>query len=123
MFHNLRNCDSHLIFQEIGKYNFKIDVISKTIEIYISFSIKQPKKKDIKPGLPLSFIESIHFLNDSLDNLVKNLGENDFYNLNQEFNVNVLDLFKKKDFFVLTTGIALKMSKKAYAAKINFIMH
>ena len=24
-------CDSHLVFQEIGKYNFKINVISKTI--------------------------------------------------------------------------------------------
>ena len=32
MFHNLQNHDSQLIFQEIRKYNFKINAIPKTIE-------------------------------------------------------------------------------------------
>ena len=41
------------------------------------FTIQQPKKKGIKPGLPLVFIDSVHFLNKSSDHLVKNLGEND----------------------------------------------
>ena len=30
MFHNLQNYDSHAIFQELGKNNFKINVIKKT---------------------------------------------------------------------------------------------
>ena len=29
LFHNLQNYDSHHILQEIGKYNFKINVILK----------------------------------------------------------------------------------------------
>ena len=61
----------------------------------MSFTIKQPKKKDIKPGLPLVF----SFLINSLDKLVKNFGENDFYHLSQEFNANVSYLVKKKRIF------------------------
>ena len=88
----------HLIFQEVGKYNFKINVISKTVEKYISFTIK--------PVLPLEFIKSVQFLNNSLDNLVKNVEKNDFYHLRQHFNANTLDLVKKKVFFPMTIGIA-----------------
>ena len=29
VFHNLKNYDSHLIMQELGKFNFKINVIPK----------------------------------------------------------------------------------------------
>ena len=36
----------------------------------MNFTIQQPKKKGIKSGLPLVFIDSIHFLNNSLHNLV-----------------------------------------------------
>ena len=28
LFHKLKNCDSHLITQELGKFNFKINVIT-----------------------------------------------------------------------------------------------
>ena len=66
----------------------------------MSFTIQQPKDKGNKPGLPLLCIDSVHFLNNSLDNLVRNLGENDFYHLCQEFDANVLDLCKKKGFFL-----------------------
>ena len=41
MLHDLQNYDSHIIFQEIGKYNFKINVAPK---------IRQHKMKLIKPG-------------------------------------------------------------------------
>ena len=68
-------------------------------------------------------MDSVHFLINSLDNLIKNLGENDFYLLNQEFNVDLLDLLKQKGFFLMTTRAALKKSKMAYLAKINFFMH
>ena len=47
----------------------------------MSFIIKQAKKYH-SPGLPLLFfIDSLHFLNGSLDNL----GENVFHYLSQEF--------------------------------------
>ena len=36
----------------------------------MNFTIQQPKKKGIKSRLPLVFIVSIHFLNNSLDNFV-----------------------------------------------------
>ena len=73
-FHNLLNYGSHLIFQEIGNY-FKTNVSLKMLEKYISFTIQQPKKKDIKSGLPLVFIGRVHYLNNLLDNLIKNIGK------------------------------------------------
>ena len=60
------------------------------------FTIQQSKKQGIKPGLALVIIDSVHLLNNSPDNLVKNFRENDFYELSQEFNANLLDLLKKK---------------------------
>ena len=91
----------------------------KIYELYIS----QPNKKGTKPGLPLVFIDTIHFLNNSLGSLVKSLGENDFYNLSQKFNANILDLVKKKEFFPITTRIVLKNLTKIYLVKINFTVH
>ena len=44
------------------------------------FTIEQPKKNDTNPGLLLVFIDSLHFSNGSLDNFVKILEKNDFYN-------------------------------------------
>ena len=79
----------------------------------MSFTIKQSKKEGIKSGLLLVFINNVYFL----DNLVKNLGENDFYHLSQEFNA------KEKRFFTMTTWIALKIPKKLKPKRINFITH
>lgn len=45
------------------------------------------------------FIDSLHFLNNSLNNFVENLRENDFYYLDQELDANVLYSVKKKEFF------------------------
>ena len=39
IFYNLKNYDSHLIMQELGKLNLKINVIPNGLEKYISFSI------------------------------------------------------------------------------------
>ena len=61
LFHNLENYDSYLLFQEFRKYHLKLNVIPKTIEKYMSFTIKQPENRNIKRGLPLVFIDSIHF--------------------------------------------------------------
>ena len=45
MFHNFQTYDSHFIFQEIGKYNFKINVVPETAEKYMSYTIQQLKKE------------------------------------------------------------------------------
>ena len=68
VFHNLKNYDSHLIIQELGKFNLKINAIPNGLEKYVSFSINNK----------LSFIDSFQFLSSSLESLVKNLGKDDF---------------------------------------------
>ena len=85
-FHNLKNYDSHLIMQELGKFNLKRNVIPNSF--YMSFSIINK----------LSFIHSFKFLSSSLDSLVKNLAKDDFKYLSQEFDNNVLDLVKQEGF-------------------------
>ena len=38
VFYNLKKYDSHLIMQELGKFNHKINVISNGIEKFMSFT-------------------------------------------------------------------------------------
>jgi len=67
VFHNLRGYDSHLIMQEIGKYAKDITVIPNTTEKYITFTMNR-----------LVFIDSIQFMNESLEKLAESLlGIND----------------------------------------------
>ena len=66
----------------------------------MNYTVQQPKEKSNKAKLPLLFIVSVHFLSESLESLVKNLGENDHYHLNQIFNANVFGLLNKKRFFL-----------------------
>lgn len=37
MSHSFQNYDSHVILQELGKYNFKTSVLPKKMEKYMSF--------------------------------------------------------------------------------------
>ena len=39
VFHNLKGYDSHLIMQEIGKFNVKVNVIPNGLEKYMAFTI------------------------------------------------------------------------------------
>ena len=39
VFHNLKNYDSNLIMQELGKFNLKTNVVPNGLEKYMSFSI------------------------------------------------------------------------------------
>ena len=68
LFYNLKNYDSHLIIQEIGKFNLKIKVIPNGLEKYVSFTISNK----------LCFINSFHFLSSSIDSLIKNLSKDHF---------------------------------------------
>ena len=65
VFHNLKGYDSHHIMEKLGKYKDKrITVIPNTTEKYISFSIDN-----------IRFIDSLQFMNASLEKLVGNLAE------------------------------------------------
>ena len=63
IFHNLKGYDSHLIFSELHKFYLKVDVIPNGLEKYMAFFL----------GRDLVFIDSMQFMNSSLDKLVKNL--------------------------------------------------
>ena len=75
IFHNLSGCDSHLIMEEIYKFDVKISVIPNRLEKYMAFTINKN----------LVFIDSMQFMNSSVNTLVKNLTGNDFKHLSQEF--------------------------------------
>ena len=64
-----------------------IDVTPNGLEKYMTFIIN----KD------LVFIDSMYFMNSNLEDLVKNLADNDFKYLTQEFVSEYLELLKQKD--------------------------
>ena len=84
IFHNLRGYDSHLIFCELNKFDVKIDVIPNRLEKYMAFFLNKN----------LVFIESLQFINSSLEKLVRNLSDNGFKYLNQESGSKNLELLK-----------------------------
>ena len=87
IFHNLNGYENHLIMNEIRKFNVKVDVIPIGLEKYIAFTINKN----------LVFIDSKHYMSSSLEKVVKNLSEDDFKHLTQEFGSENLKLLKQKD--------------------------
>ena len=65
IFHNLRGYDSHLIIKEMCNFDVDINVIPNGLEKYMSFIVN----KD------LVFIDSMQFMNSSLDSLVLKFGK------------------------------------------------
>ena len=65
--------------QELGKLNFKINVIPNGLEKYLSFIINNK----------LVFIDRFQFLSSSLDSLVENLGKNNLNYSSQEYDSKV----------------------------------
>ena len=86
IFHNLRGYDSHLIIKEISKFDVKVSVIPNRLEKYMAFTI----------NTNLFFIDSMQFMNSSLDSLVKSISDNDFKYLSEEFSGEFLKLVKQK---------------------------
>ncbi|CAB4039210.1 Gastrula zinc finger, partial [Paramuricea clavata] len=87
--HNLRGYDSHLIMQGLGKLkDKKINCIPNNTEKYISFSIDN-----------LDFIDSLQFMNASLEKLVSNLakdGDNMFPTLKKYIDSDKVPLLLRK---------------------------
>ncbi|GBB96236.1 hypothetical protein RclHR1_27070004 [Rhizophagus clarus] len=67
IFHNFRGYDSHLVCESIRRSanSLQISVIAETFERYKSIKVGQ-----------LKYIDSMQFMNSSLANLTKNLGDN-----------------------------------------------
>ena len=86
IFHNLIGYASHLIFGEFDIFDAKISVISNGLGKYMAFVLNKN----------LLFIDSIPFMNSSLDKLVKNLSDEDFKYVVEEFGSKNLELLKQK---------------------------
>lgn len=82
--HNLRGYDAHLIMQAIGQFkDRRIDCLANNYEKYISFTLGH-----------LRFIDSLQFMNESLEKLVSNLvrsGKDTFKIMSQVFPQDKLD--------------------------------
>ena len=87
IFHNLKVYDSHLIFKELSKFKVKISVIRNGLEKYMAFTLNKN----------LVFIDSLLFMNSSLDKLVENLTDKDFKYLSEECSGEKLKLVKEKE--------------------------
>ena len=86
MSHNFRGYNKNLIFNELDKYDVKINVIPNGWEKYMAyFSNKN-----------LVFIDSMQFMNSSLYKLVKHLSDEDLKYLVEEFGSKNLELLKEK---------------------------
>ena len=88
--HNLKGYDSHLIFKELSKFDDKISVIPNGLEKYMAFTLNNN----------IVCIDSMLFMNSSLDKLVKHLGDKDFKYLSEEFSGEKLKLVKEKGIYL-----------------------
>ena len=70
----------------------------------------------------LRFVESFQFLSSSFETLVKNLMEDNFKYLNQEFDNNVLDLVKQEEFYYYEYMSDFKKFRKQLPSKKRFII-
>ena len=78
-----------MIFKELRKFNVKISVIPNGLGKYMAFTINKN----------LVFIASMQFMNSSLDRLVKNLSDEYFKYLSEEFSDEQLKLVKEKEIY------------------------
>ena len=105
IFHNLRGYDSHLIFNEFDKSDVEINVIPNGLEKYMAFFLNKN----------LVFIDSMQFMNSSLDKLVKSMSDKDFKYLVEEFGSKNFELLKQKGAYPYEYMNSLKgLMKKNY---------
>ena len=70
------------------------------------------------------FIDSMLFMNSSLDKLTKNLSSEDFKYLSEVFSGKELELGKKKGVYPMSASTVLGDLKKVnYLILINFLLH
>ena len=105
IFHNLSGYDAHLFIRQLGeKFNTKdIGCIAENKEKYISFNVKIPvelkdvKGKSFNKNIELRFIDSCRFMAKSLDDLSKNLSDDECQNLRWFYqNEEIFKLMRRK---------------------------
>ena len=84
IFHSLSGYGSHLIMQEINKFDVKLNVVLNGLEKCMAFTINKN----------LFFIDSMQLMDSSLNKLVKILSDNVFRYLSEEFSGGVSELVK-----------------------------
>ena len=114
IFHNLKKYDNHLIFKELSKFNLSVSVIPNGLENYMSFTLNKN----------IGFIDSMLFMNRSLDKLAKNLSDEGFKYLSEEFSGEKLELVKKKAVYTYEYFNSFeKFKEKNYLILIVFLVH
>ena len=74
--------------EELDKFNLKVSVKPNELEKYMGFTINNK----------LGFNDNFQYLSSSLASLFKTLNTNDVKYFSQEFDNNLLDLVKQKEF-------------------------
>ena len=74
------------MIKEISKFDVKVSVIPNGLEKYMAFTVNKN----------MVLIDSMQFINSSLDSLVKNLSDNDFKYLSEKFSCEFLEVVKQK---------------------------
>ena len=88
-----------------------ISIIPNGLEKYMAFTINKN----------LVFIDNMQFMNSGLDSLVKNLSNNDFKYLSEEFSSELLKLVKEKGVYPYEYMDSFKkFSKNKLPDKSNF---
>ena len=75
----------------MSTFNCSFSLIPNGLEKYMSFTLNNS----------IVFIDSMLFMNISLDKLAKNLGSEDFKYLSEEFSGEKLELVKQKGIYIL----------------------
>ena len=105
----MRGYDSHLIFKELSKFDCKISVIPNGLEKHMSFTLNGNT----------AFIDSMLFMNSSLDKLAKNLSDEYFIYLSEVFSGEELELVKKKDVYPYEYFYSFKKFKESILPDID----
>ena len=89
----------------MSKFDAKVSAIPNGLEKYMAFTVNKN----------LVFIDSMQFMNLGLDSLVKNLSDNDFQYLSEEFSGKFQTIFKfsnKKECIHMSIWTTLKSFMK-----------
>ena len=106
-FHNLRRYDGHLIMQRMAELceemnDIELEVVPKSVDDFLSFSVKVFKQKRKADGTPfksfyrIRFIDTCQFLLSGLDTLVANLEDADFKAMKERFNPTEMEVLTRK---------------------------
>ena len=112
----MKGYDSHFIVQNVGKYKEKIDIIPNNTEKYMSITIGNSRNKQVY----LRFIDSLQFMCESLENLVKNIKK--FCHLETDIENDNLNLLKQKGIYPYDYMDSWdKLMKQCYHQNLHFL--